>query len=273
MAKDWTQITNVERAMQSLAGIAQGIALDYEVSDGEIGSLTEWLSMYAELLNRQPFKELADLLTRVLEDGKVDEQEREEVLDWCQRFSSSTSMAVKTTTDAMRRLHGVLHGIAADGVVTAQEAIDLRDWLEDHDDVAHVWPFCDLHELLHRIRADGKVDDAELGELVTFCQPFVERAAEGNHGKPVGHTLTSICDHGADVDIAGSTFLFTGKASRVRKELHDAVAVLGGLPIERVREDLNYLVIGSLSQPAWAYASYGRKIEAVLELRHEGFDV
>jgi len=49
------------------------------------------------------------------------------VLDWCQRFSSSTSMAVKTTTDAMRRLHGVLHGIAADGLVTAQEAIDLPD--------------------------------------------------------------------------------------------------------------------------------------------------
>lgn len=273
MAQDWTQITNVERALQSLAGIAQGIALDYEINDGEVSSLTEWLSMYSELLNRQPFKELADLLSRILADGRIDELEREELLDWCQRFSSSSSMAIRTSTNALRRLHGVLHGIAADGVVTEQELIDLEDWLQDYDELLYLWPFCDLQALLHQIRTDHIVSERELAELLAFCQPFVERAAPGGHTKPVGHTLTGICDHGAQVDIPGSSFLFTGKASRVRAQLHDAVAARGGVALDRVRQDLNYLVVGSLSQPAWAYAAYGRKIEAVLALRQVGFDV
>lgn len=273
MAHDWTQITNVERALQSLAGIAQGIALDCEINDAEVSSLTEWLSMYSELLNRQPFKELADLLSRILADGRIDELEREELLDRCQRFSSSSSMAIRTSTNALRRLHGVLHGIAADGVVTEQELIDLEDWLQDYDELLYLWPFCDLQALLHQIRIDRIVSDRELAELLAFCQPFVERAAPGGHSKPVGHTLTGICDHGAQVDIPGSSFLFTGKASRVRAQLHDAVAARGGVALDRVRQDLNYLVVGSLSQPAWAYAAYGRKIEAVLALRQVGFDV
>lgn len=274
MTKDWTQITNVERALQSLAGIAQGIALDYEINDSEVASLSDWLSMYAELLSRPPFKELSELLTRVLADGKIDDEERDEVLDWCQRFSSNSSMAIRTTTDALRRLHGVLHGIAADGVVTEQEAIDLGEWLHDYDELQHVWPFCDLQSLLQRIKADGAVDGQELSELLAFCQPFVERAAPGHHrGKPVGHTLTGICDHGAQVEIPGASFLFTGKASRVRKALHDAVEARGGVALDQVRQDLNYLVVGSRSQPAWAYAAYGRKIEAVLALRQAGFDV
>jgi hypothetical protein len=34
--------------------------------------------------------------------------------------------------------------------------------------------------------------------------------------------------------------------------------------------DLNYLVVGSYAEPAWAHQSYGRKIEAALELKFHG---
>ncbi len=32
----------------------------------------------------------------------------------------------------------------------------------------------------------------------------------------------------------------------------------------------DYLVVGALSQPAWVYATYGRKIELVLANRKQG---
>lgn len=270
MGRDWTQVVNVERAMQSLAGIAQGIALDYEVSDAEVGVLTEWLSLHSALLNRQPFKDLADLVARVLEDGKIDDDERDEILDWCQRFSSHESVAVKTTTDALRRLHGVLHGIAADGEVTAQEVVDLGDWLQDHHELIDIWPFCDLHELLDRVLADGVVDDDERAQVLAFCQPFVERAADAGHDGAIGHSLTSICEHGEEISFVGKTFSLTGKAAKVRKHLHAAIVERGGIAVENVSQRLDYLVIGSLSQPAWAYAAYGRKIEEVIQLRRSG---
>ena len=273
MGKEFTDITNVERAMQSLAGVVQGISLDHEISNAEIGVLSDWLAMYASLLHRQPFGELAELVERILADGVVTAEEREELLDWCQRFLASDSVAVRTTTNALRRLHGVLHGVAADGAVTHQEAADLGDWLEDYADVAHVWPFCELHALLARIRKDGQVDPEEIADLTAFCLPFVERAADGFGDLPVGHTLTGICDHGTDIVFDGAVFCFTGKAAKVRAELHDAVEARGGMAIDHVRSNLSYLVIGSLSQPAWAYASYGRKIEKVLELRRGGLPI
>ena len=35
-------------------------------------------------------------------------------------------------------------------------------------------------------------------------------------------------------------------------------------------KNLDYLVIGSISQKAWAYSTYGRKIETVLNHRRHG---
>lgn len=274
MATAWTDRANVERALQTLAGIAQGMAIDYEITDGEVGALTEWLSLYSHLTHRPPFKDLADLVERIVADGVIDEEEREELLDWCQTFASDKSVAVTTTTDALRRLHGVLHGIAADGEVTEQEAVDLGDWLQEYDDVCHVWPFCDLKDLLARVLADRKVDEGERAELLAFADSFVERAAiGGEHRAAVGHTITTVCNHGAEITFTGKTFLFTGKAARQRKDLHADVAARGGVPLDRVRNDLDYLVIGSLSQPAWAFANYGRKIEEVLALQAQGFKV
>lgn len=47
------------------------------------------------------------------------------------------------------------------------------------------------------------------------------------------------------------------------------VTRLGGRPVEHVSEKLDYLVIGANSNPCWVYASYGRKVEAVMALRRK----
>lgn len=273
MGIDWTQITNTERAMQSLAGICQGIAIDYEVSDDEIAELSKWLLMYKEVINEPPFSDLADLIARIVKDDRVEDDEREELLDWCQQYTSSDSVAVRTTTDALRRLHGLLHGIAADGLVTEQEAVDLREWLNDHEDFADLALFREVRGLVAEVLGDRRVDATELNRLLHFCQPYVERPAVTGSRKPVGHTLRSVCDDDAAIEFSGCNYLFTGKARRERKHLHAAVTARGGNPIERVRQDMHYLVVGALSQPAWAYSAYGRKIERVLELREQGYPI
>ena len=44
---------------------------------------------------------------------------------------------------------------------------------------------------------------------------------------------------------------------------------MGGLVYDSVVNDLDYLVIGSGGNPCWAYACYGRKVEAAMRLRIE----
>ncbi|MFZ4580926.1 MAG: hypothetical protein ACOYOB_21285 [Myxococcota bacterium] len=270
---DWSQITNETRAMQSLAGICEGLALDKRVSDDEATELARWLLMYENLLDRWPFSQFSRLLTRITLDDRIDEAEREELLDWCQRYIDDESVAVRTTTDALRRLHGVLHGVAADGRVTAGEVTQLARWLGDYEAFSEVPLFRELRTLIDRVLDDGHIDASEYAELLAFCRPFVERPATTKTTAPVGHTLTSNCDPQAKIAFAGKTFLFTGQARQERARLRRAVEARGGLTITKVRPNLDYLVVGALSQPAWAYAAYGRKIEAVLAMREAGKNV
>jgi hypothetical protein len=51
------------------------------------------------------------------------------------------------------------------------------------------------------------------------------------------------------------------------------VKELEGIPYKSVVMKLDYLVIGAQSSPAWAYSTYGRKIERAIELRDRGIDI
>jgi len=76
-----------------------------------------------------------------------------------------------------------------------------------------------------------------------------------------------------EVVFEGRSFCFTGifvydDGDRVKCEA--AVRVRGGYCYERPSRDLNYLVVGSFIEPAWAHKNYGRKIEHTLELKLAG---
>jgi NAD-dependent DNA ligase len=76
-----------------------------------------------------------------------------------------------------------------------------------------------------------------------------------------------------DVVFEGRSFCFTGVfvyGEGDRGQCEAAVRARGGYCYERPNRDLNYLVVGSFAEPAWAHQTYGRKIENALELKLAG---
>jgi hypothetical protein len=45
---------------------------------------------------------------------------------------------------------------------------------------------------------------------------------------------------------------------------------LGGIPLDSVTEDTDYLIVGDNGNLAWAFSCYGRKVERAVELRKKG---
>lgn len=62
--------------LQVLQGICHGILADGIVKDKEITELKNWLSENQHLANFYPYDEITSLITEVLADGKIDEDER-----------------------------------------------------------------------------------------------------------------------------------------------------------------------------------------------------
>ncbi len=73
-----------------------------------------------------------------------------------------------------------------------------------------------------------------------------------------------------NVVFASRSFCFTGIfifGGGDRNQCEAAVRARGGLCYNHTTRDLDYLVVGSFAEPAWAHQNYGRKIEAALELK------
>jgi NAD-dependent DNA ligase len=73
-----------------------------------------------------------------------------------------------------------------------------------------------------------------------------------------------------EVTFLGKTFCFTGvfrysDGNRMQCEL--AVRARGGYCLTSASKHLDYLVVGTFVEPAWAHGSYGRKIEHALDLK------
>lgn len=70
----------VNRDMQRLLGIIEGIVIDNHVSDAEIGALNNWLKNSAEFFHIWPFKSVAMKVFEIVKDGVVSEEERADLL-------------------------------------------------------------------------------------------------------------------------------------------------------------------------------------------------
>ena len=280
------RLRDVERGINVLRGTVAGLIADDVINDREIAALSDWLGIHANLLDQEPFREIAALLERILSDGKVDEDERAELLEWCQDFSDPCSGLAHTTETDVMQLHGFLQGLAADDAIEASELGGLNDWLHEHRHLDGYWPYSEIWGALKKVLHDRKVSTTEKARLLEYCMQFTEHAVDPQVARdradaasrpymccdaPTLASISMVCEQEPNIVFSGRTFCFTGQAlAGKRGVLQDMARAQGGVVRSKVTRELDYLVVGALSQPAWKYSVYGRKIEAVMLNRQQG---
>jgi hypothetical protein len=273
MARD----IHLQRSTENLLGYLQGVVADDHISDLELAKLQEWLIDHAELRHEWPFSELISRLETMISDCVIDEHERAELLEWCADLSLPDHIGYELIDMANRQLHGFLHGLQADGIVTVEEAYGLHDWLQNFTVFRDCWPFSHAFKIIESILEDDHVTEAELDVLKTFCEQFAEQKVENPvpqerdlkfweltsapHLKPISY----ICNSDTQLEFQGRCFCFTGKSLLApRADLHAMVVNLGGECAQTIVRKLDYLVIGAIGSPMWVFSTYGRKIEKAI---------
>lgn len=73
------------------------------------------------------------------------------------------------------------------------------------------------------------------------------------------------------ISFVDKAFCFTGKLSELlRKDAEREVRARGGMSMSVINDKLDYLVVGDIPAPGWAFGSYGNKIQAALTRRAAG---
>lgn len=268
----FTGPARLEKSVNSLLGIVEGIAIDGHINETELDFLHLWLAEHEELRDRHPYNELVPVVERAVGDGILSDDEREDILWLCERLRSQ-EFYDRTSAD-LQRLHAILGGIVADTRITEGELRGLSDWMEDHDHLKSCWPFDEIGSLITSVLADKKIDEREHAMLHSFFSEFVALCDSRTiTTAPLAEagTIVGLCAVDPEITFAERAFCFTGKSPKFnRNEFAEIVQSLGGTFLGNVSNKLHYLVIGAEGNPCWAYACYGRKVEKAVELRKAG---
>lgn len=271
----FTTRARLEKCVNSLLGIIEGIAIDGAINPSELAFFKLWLGDHQEVQELHPFNELVPVVQAAVADGVLTHDERDDIVWLCERLRSADYYD-KTTAD-LQRLHAIIGGIVADGNISEDELRGLSTWLQDHEHLKTCWPYDEIDSLITAIMADQRIDEQEHKMLKDFFSEFVAVLDERTIVSPSiseGGTIVGLCAVCPEIEFEGSKFCFTGASSRyTRSQLTDTVSRLGGEVVPSLSAKVKYLIIGAEGNPCWAYACYGRKVEKAVELRKAGIRV
>lgn len=271
----FTSRARLEKSVNSLLGLIEGIAIDSSINPAEVSFLNLWLAEHDDVRNRHPYSELVPVVQAAVVDGVLTQDEHDDVVWLCERLRSAEYFD-QITVD-LQRLHAILGGIVSDGQVTEDELRGLSAWLQDHEHLKTCWPYDEIDSLIVGVMKDQKIDPEEHTLLKAFFSEFTAVMDDRTITSPViseGSNIVGLCAVCPEIEFSASTFCFTGASSRyTRKELTATVERLGGTFVPNVTKSVKYLIIGADGNPCWAYACYGRKVEKAIELRKRGVRV
>lgn len=261
-----------DKAINTLLGILEGIAADKTINEKEMQLLNQWIEDNGMYADRHPYNEFIPPVVMAMQDGVLSESEHKDLLWLCQQFVSKKYYD-EVSAD-LQQLHAVVSAIAVDGVVTEAEAESLLEWIGDHEHLKRCWPYDEIESVVMSALKDRWIDQAEQKQLLEFFSSFSSEGLQLQSEEPTAKTMAGICATSPEIMFEDHRFCFTGECSKMsREEMRIATIDRGGKVITDVSPRLHYLVVGSDSNPAWAYACYGRKIEKAMNLRHNGIRI
>lgn len=272
----FTAKQELDTAVHTLEGILKGIAIDNDISKLEVNELNYWCNHHYEFVQNHPYDQLIPFIRNISSDGVITKNEYDDLIWFINQLSTENKFYDVITSD-IQRLEGILHGIFADNVISDEEIFKLKSWLLDNEKLIGVYPYDELESLVIGITQDGIITDEERKVLKRFIIEFTESRKIVNINPDEIEQLKKevclggICTINPNIVFQDNTFCFTGISERIkRKDFEQYIIGKGGIYNDNVINDTNYLIVGTKSNPCWAYSCYGRKVEQAMNLRKAG---
>ncbi len=272
--KVFTGKQEADKAINSLKGILLGINLDNEVNKKEINELNQWVSEHNKLICKNPFKEFMTLIQSIIHE-EIPTREIIEDLWWLTQKYEGDNYYYDALTSDLQILQGLCHGILADGIVNDKEIFELDKWIDNHKHLSNHYPYDEISTMLLDVLADKKVDEEERNMLKAYFNQFADikdkKIKKEIRDETKDTVISGLCTSDINIIFEQRKFCITGILKRTpRKELRNDIIKLGGIPVDNVTDDTDYLIVGDNGNLAWSFACYGRKVEHAITLRKKG---
>ena len=176
----FTTPQELHKAINTLKGLLTGIQIDSKINEDEIQELIYWCESQRRLENKHPFKEILPLIDDACEDGVITAEEASDILWLCNNITSPQKPYYDAITSSLQLLNGIIAGIMADGHIDDAEIYAFRDWMAQNNFLSGCYPFDEIESLISSILLDGKIDETEREMLMAFLGNFIDTTVSVN---------------------------------------------------------------------------------------------
>jgi hypothetical protein len=258
-----------ETALSTLAGIIEGIECDKSINGKELQYLNHWMFENQRIAERSPIKEVYQYINNATMDGILTRDEKDEIFHGINNIISNGYYDLITAR--IQELHGIVAGISSDGIINLEEAIHLKNWINDHNELKSHWPYDEIESLMYEVLKDGKIDQDEHRKLLSFFTQFVALSDKKRLDTAGIHGIVSM---NPDIQFDDKRFSITGASYKAtRRKMIEAIESKKGNFINNVCQQTDYLIYCDAGNKCWTYSCYGRKIEEALMLRQNGHTI
>lgn len=273
----FTKKSELDKAFNSLNGLLQGISSDNVLRKEELDELNSWVIHHSDLIDRNPFKEIAYVISCAIQDSNLDNEVVEDLKWLCAQFIDENIYFNGVTAD-IQTLHGFCHGILADGYVSDEEIYALQKWMLENKHLQTYYPYDEIYTLLDEILEDGIIEEKERVSLTAYLNDFIDlkstTVAHKVDSITSGVSVEGLFHKNPKIKMSDTVFSFTGESERMtRNEIADLIQESGGVFSKGVTKKVQVLLVGIKGNPCWAYSCYGRKVEQAIKLRKAGSNV
>ncbi len=255
------------KSAATLKGILAGVTFDRKLSDSEIQLLSSW---FRERPMHGRLRELCDVLSGILTDGSLSEDDHERILETiedCIEYGKDPEVI----DDRIDYIMGFLRGISADGNVGLEECARLKTLLSANPQMRNVFPASLLFEWLDSM-PEGSVSNGNLaGSFASVCRMVGANFVEDGFDPGMQRI---VFDDDVPAQVAGKKVCFVGLfLSSRRRTLEERAAKSGCAVHKSIEEEPDIVVVGDYSDKSWTNMDVGRKIHAAIDLKKRGLPV
>jgi NAD-dependent DNA ligase len=260
----------IEKDLQTLVGIISGIRSDNVISDTEYEEVISWIDAHREYEDKQPYKEVIDIIRQALADKVLTNEESENIIWFCNQYINKTGY-FNIITSGIQKLTGIIKGVAFDNEINFQELEYLDNWMEENDYLKNTYPYDELYNLVTNIIQDKMITEEEHHSLLTFCKAIAGEENDISNDAMLSSLKTGYYQIDPLIAVQEKTFCITGVSKKYRRrDIAEKIELFGGYVVDNVSSKLDYLVVCDEKNNCWAFTCYGRKIEEAIKHRKQG---
>lgn len=260
----------IEKDLTTLVGIIKGIKSDNIINDKEHSEVVSWINSHKEYEDKQPYKEVIDIIRQALSDNILTHEEGDNIIWFCNQYINKSGY-FDALTSGIQKLTGIVKGITIDNEINIKEVEYLDQWLEEHNFLKNTWPYDELYNLTTSIIQDRVITEEEHKAFHDFCLAIVGDTSNESNSSLISALKTGFYQIDPTIKIQENTFCITGVSKKYkRREIAEKIELFGGFIVNNVSAKLNYLVVCDEKNTCWAFTCYGRKIEEAIKCRKQG---